>query len=101
MEKKEYTIFCIYGKGLPFYLNTYKTIEEAKRKIIEIVNTEEKRNRPYFIDNDFFENKYPSKLSNSKYFMIQERFVSCWKKYEEISAKEKNKDNIIYFIKNS
>lgn len=99
--KKEYTILCIYGRGQPFYLRDYKTLESAKSALYEIILTEEKRKRVYYVDNDFFENKYQIGLQAQKYFCIQEREVTEWKKSysQNINKHCKNQNNVIMFKK--
>lgn len=75
---KIYTIFA----GNIHALHNYKTIEAAKLKLYELIQSENKNEQPYFVDNDFFENleinKYSSKL---KYYCIKESEISEWKKY--------------------
>lgn len=99
--KKEYTILCIYGRGQPFYLRDYKTLEAAKAALYEIIQNEEKYNRVYYVDNDFYENKYQIGLQAQKYFCIQEREVSEWKKSysQNINKHCTNNNNIIMFKK--
>ena len=61
-----------------------------------MINLEKERNRAYYVDNDFFENIFPSNMQNLKYFCIKEREVSNWEK--TVTTKNK-KNNIIYFNK--
>lgn len=96
---KEYTIFCIYNGGIPFELKRFNNIQEAKNKIYEMIQLEEERKRIYYVDNDFFENKYTLGLQSSKYFCIKERAVSEWIKYEEKKEISKKKNNILIFTK--
>lgn len=96
---KEYTIICIYNGGTPFELKKFSNVELAKNKIYEMIQLEEQRKRIYFVDNDFFENKYPIGLQSSKYFCIQEREVYEWKKYEKHKEISKEKNNILIFKK--
>lgn len=93
---KEYTIFCIYNGGKPFFLNTFYSLEEAKIKLYDMISLENERNRAYYVDNDFFNNIYPYSLDHCKYFCIKERNVSEW---EKTSVIKQNKNNIIYFNK--
>ena len=97
--EKEYTILCIYNGGAQFYLQNYKTIQEAKNKILEMVELEETRNRAYYVDNDFFENKYPLGLQRQKYFCIQEREITKWIKFKENQKHATYQDNLIMFRK--
>ena len=68
---------------------------EARKVINEMVQLEEERHRPYYVDNDFFENKY-SLISNLKYMCLQEREVSEWSKYSEEKAVKNTLDKILY-----
>lgn len=100
--EKEYSIYCIYNKGKPFILSVYKTFTDARNKLLEIIQLEEERHRTYYVDNDFFENKY-SLGSQEKYFSIIERSVSQWERYAEdknnIKNKTNNKNKILAFTK--
>lgn len=46
----------------------------------------DQRGKIYYIDNDFFDNKYPLGLQTI-YYQIQERDVTEWKKYSEDKCK--------------
>lgn len=90
----EYCIYCKYYNGTPFILKSYKTFQEAYNSLMIIISTETKRNRMYYVDNDFFENNYPCLIGSCKYFCIMEREVTDWKKYEEHKNNQNSK--IIY-----
>lgn len=98
--EKEYSILCIYNGGKPFRIHIFDNLTSAKIQLYEMIQLEEERNRIYYVDNDFFNNKYPIGLQGSKYFCIQEREVSKWNKYK-IAKKNKNKtnknDNVLIF----
>jgi len=91
---KEYCIYCIWNGGQPFILDTFKNLNSAKLKLSEMISLEEERVRPYYVDNDFFINKY-SHIGRLKYFCIKERTVSEWEKYSEEKANIEN-SKIIY-----
>lgn len=55
---KEYCIYCQISSGKPFILETFDNIDVAKISLYNIVSLEEERGRPYYVDNDFFDNKY-------------------------------------------
>ena len=93
---KEYCIYVRQGSGTPYILKTYPDIISAKRCIQRLVDLEEERNRMYFVDNDYFYNKYCC-AGNLKYICIQVREVTEWTKYNEGEIIEKNNSNIIYF----
>lgn len=92
---KEYCIYCIWNGGTPFIQGTYKTLERAKACLFEMISLEEERGRLYFVDNDFFDNKY-NHVGRLKYFCIKERNITEWEKYSEEKEIEKNKKKIIY-----
>ena len=48
---KEYCIYCQISSGKPFIL-------VAKIALYNMVSLEEERGRTYYVDNDFFKNKY-------------------------------------------
>lgn len=98
--KREYGIYIRNGAGTPYINKEYPDVISAKRALEIMVNFEEERNRMYFVDNDFFENKYNYIGSGVKYMSIRVREVSEWKKYSENEARAKLKeenenDNII------
>ena len=96
---KEYSLFIQNGNAIPYILKTSNSINDIKLALYNIVSLEEERRRPYFVDNDFFQNKH-SLVSNSKYLCIRVRDVSEWNKYSEEEEKEiKNNysNNIRYF----
>ena len=93
---KEYSLICSFGNRKPFILDTFYSLDQAIAKIYEITNMDSEKNKIFYVDNDFFENKYP--LSNrGRYLCLKQREVSKWEKYysEEINSNKKN--NIIEF----
>lgn len=92
---KEYCIYVRQGTGNPYFLSPYNNIIEAKKALFEIIQLEEERQRPYYIDNDFFQNKYVL-LNNLKYLCIKERNVEEWQKYSEENTVEENNNKIIF-----
>jgi len=93
LKVKEYSIYCIYNGGVPFYLSSYNNLTECKLQLYNMVELEKERGRPYYVHNDFFENEYPATV-NGKYFCIKERYVSEWKNYSEKSEIKNN--NVIF-----
>lgn len=90
---KEYGIYIRHGEGKPYMLQIFNDIDLAKIKLFDMISLEEQRNRPYFVDNDFYNNKYNISIK-LKYFCIKEREVTEWEKYSE--EKEIEQNNIIY-----
>ena len=87
---KEYTIYARQGNAKPYTIGTYKTITSAKLKLYDIISLEIERKRPFFVDNDFFENKY-ALGSDLFYISILERDVKEWKQFSELKTSENNK----------
>lgn len=93
---KEYGIYTICNGGTPYMIHIFNNITDTKLKLYDMISLEEERGRPYFVDNDFFNNKY-SYCVNLKYFSIKERDVSEFRKYSEKGNIEKENSKIIYF----
>ena len=89
---KEYTIYARQGNAKPYTIGTYKTIASAKLKLYDIISLEIERKRPFFVDNDFFENKY-ALGSELFYISILERDVKEWKRFNELDS---TKNNLLY-----
>ncbi len=93
---KEYGIYTICNGGTPYMIHFFNDITSAKLKLYDMISLEEERGRPYFVDNDFFKNKY-AYCVKLKYFCIKERDVSDFTKYSEKETLKKKDNNIIYF----
>lgn len=91
---KEYGIYIRKGSGTPYMIHFFDNIESAKIKLYEMIKLEEERQRPYFVDNDFFNNKY-NISTKLKYFCIKQRDVSEWDNYSKEKS-EKNNNKILY-----
>ena len=101
---KEYSILVRQGSGAPYILQTYPDIISAKRAVENIIKFEEERNRMYFVDNDYFINKYCNVSTGLKYLCIRVREITKWEKYYEQVSEKPNTDNIVYmdnYIKKS
>ena len=93
---KEYGIYIRCNGGTPYMIHFFNNILSAKQKLFEMIQIEEDRGRPYFVDNDFFNNKYPCNI-NLKYYCIKVRDVSDFDVYSEEKSNTKEKNKIIYF----
>ena len=89
---KEYSIFIRNGKGCPFRQEPYYTFEEAKQALLIMISDFDYRRKLYYIDNDFFNNKFPP-MESGMYYQIQERNVEKWINVDENSKDAKNKTN--------
>lgn len=92
---KEYTLYLRHGNAKPFMLSYYKTFEGAKADLMAKVQLEIERGRPFYVDNDFFDNKY-NLGSNLYYMCIMERNVDEWKKYSQTKSNEEINNKIKY-----
>lgn len=91
---RQYGIYIRHGSGTPYMVHFFDNIYSAKSKLYEMLQLEDERQRPYFVDNNFFDNKY-NISSKLKYYSIQVREVSEWEKYSEEEEGEIN-NNIIF-----
>ena len=77
---REYCIYCPnISSGKTFILETFDNIDVAKISLYNIVSLEEERGRTYYVDNDFFNNKYATTIIG-KYLKLLSREVTEWKK---------------------
>ena len=93
---RQYGIYIREGSGTPYIIHFFNTIDGCKMKLYDMIQLEEERQRPYFVDNDFYKNRY-SMVGKLKYFCIKVREVTEWENYTE--EKVKNEDDKIIFIK--
>lgn len=93
---KQYGIYIRQGTGTPYMIHFYDNINSAKLKLYDMISLEEERQRPYFVDNDFFNNKYNTS-AKLKYYCIKVRDVSDWTDYSEEKMNSENHNKIIYF----
>ena len=87
-----------HGDGKPYTMGAYRTIEGVKNKLNDIISLEIERKRPFFVDNDFFENKYSFGGSKLFYLCVLEREVKDWHVYSDVS--DSNKANNLTFLCN-
>lgn len=92
---REYAILQRHGNCRPFIIHVFKDIDTAKLKLYDLISLEEERRRPYFVDNDFFDNKY--QFCNDLYYLqILYRDVGEYQVYSEQEIKNKDIDKIIF-----
>lgn len=91
-DKTEYCIWIMCNGGKPYYISTYEHLQLAKIDLYNMVELEKKRNRPYYVHNDFYENEYPETL-NCKIFCIKQREISDWEIYSEEKEKQRELEN--------
>ena len=91
-REKEFCVYIRNGRGSPYNISPYHNFEDALVALNNMVSLEIERGRFFYVDNDFYDNKYPPNMYG-KYFCIMERNVTQWEKYESVSAKRKNSKN--------
>ena len=97
--KKEFCIYIKNGRGSPYTIGTYNSFREAFIALNNMLGLEQERNRFYYVDNDFYDNKYPPNMFG-KYFCIMERNVTEWIKHETLASQSsKDKDNKIIMFR--
>ena len=99
---KEYCIFVICKGGCPYTVGSYPNIAAAKQALINMISDFDKRRKVFYIDNEFWENKYPMGLQNSIYYQIELMLIlMIWKKFEEEKYHSNEKCKILKFHKKS
>lgn len=93
---KQYGIYVRQGSGTPYMIHFFDDINSAKFKLYEMIRLEEERQRPYFVDNDFFNNKY-NISTKLRYYCLKIREVSEWENYSEEKVKSNAENKILYF----
>ena len=94
---KEYAIYIRKGEGTPYIVSTYNNLFDVKEALYNMISLEEKRQRPYFVDNDFFNNIYTYQCK-LKYFKVIVRDVTDWEKY--VDKLEEKENSILNYFKN-
>ena len=95
---KEYGIYQRCKSGKPYMVLKFNSIMQCKVALYDMVQLEEERGRPYFVDNDFFDNKYVNSF-NGMYYCIKVREVTDYEVYKEKEEHKNNNDknNLIFF----
>ena len=98
---KEYCIYRINNGGTPFVVDYYHNPISAELRVRELVNEWERKGLHYYIDNDFFENKFSSNEKHLFYCCIKVRDVGYWGNYYSNDLNKSNSHNckIISFFR--
>lgn len=90
---KEYTLFRRIGQGCPYVIHIRDNLFSVINDLNLMIEYDEDRGKQYFVDNDFYHNKYKF-YPNIIYYCIKVREVTKWEKYfENIDLKEKHIEN--------
>lgn len=92
---KQYGIYRINNGGIPFLINKFDSLISAQLFINECVFDWDNKNMTYYIDNEFFTNKYSRSEANF-YCRIKVREITDW---QELSNEKgfTNDNNVIDF----
>lgn len=94
---KEYCIYNVWNGGTPFITHDKtKSFSQIMNILENIIVWDESVNTKYYVENDFFDNKYPN-IVKCKHYKILVREVSSWKEYTDDNLTTKNKNNVFYF----
>lgn len=85
MYMKEYAIYCIVNGGCPYIApgSNFKSFDAVLSHLYSrFISSCEERNVMYFVDNEFFNNKYSNMpgVKNFNYYKIVVREYSEWVK---------------------
>ena len=94
---KEYGIYIKQGTGTPYMIHFFNNINKAKAKLYEMIELDEEREKPYFVDNDFFDNKYKI-ATKVKYYCIKSRDYLNGQNFLNLKQKLKKRIIIILFF---
>lgn len=78
--KFEYILYCQHGNAQPFFIRTFNDIEEVYRYITELEKRHNHYHQIFYIDNDFYKNKYSIK-QNGTYYKFLRRPVVDWQEF--------------------
>lgn len=79
---KEYTLFRRVGQACPYNLHIRDNFYSVYQDLLLAISFDEERGKEYFVDNDFYYNKFIFN-SNSIYYCIKVREVTKWDSYSK------------------
>lgn len=91
----EYSIYTRVGTACPYISGKYNTLEQVMIRIGEIERKHNHYGQLFYIDNDFYQNKYNINITGI-YYKVLRRPVADW---EEFTTNE-NCINICNYYKN-
>lgn len=97
-QHSEYEYICYHKvkDGCPYLMNTFSSIEDVRRYIVDIEKKHNRYGQIFYIDNDFYDNYYNFNcIGNCFYYKFLRRRVLDWEEFETKS--QKNYNNILYF----
>ena len=82
--KYEYALYVRVGNALPYISNTYNSFDDVCRQIKEIEKRHNHYRQFFYIDNDFYNNKYNLATISIKgiYYKILRRPVYDWEEFD-------------------
>ncbi len=98
-SKYEYAIYCRVGSACPYIQKVFSSIDDVYRQIIEIEKKHNHYRQMFYIDNNFYDNKYNLNCGGT-YYKILRRPVFDWEdNWEEIEQNSYNYNNVINFYR--
>lgn len=73
----QYAVYCKYQGGSPYIKTVLDNKEQLDQYIESIVNRHNQFHHIFYIDNDFYDNKYPKDLQGI-YYKVLKRKVNDW-----------------------
>ncbi len=92
-SKYEYALYCRVGNACPYIARTFNSIDDVYRFVNDIEKRHNHYRQIFYIDNDFYNNKYNLNC-NCTYYKILRRPVSDW--VDNWEVEENNYNNILY-----
>ena len=80
--KYEYCLYVRVGQALPYIANKFSDISDVYRFITQIEKRHNHYRQIFYIDNDFYQNKY-SLEAGGTYYKFLRRPVFDWEEFSE------------------
>lgn len=94
--KYEYGIYCKVGSGLPYIRSVHSDMKQIYIAIEEIEKRHNHYRQLFYIDNDFYKNKYSLECGGT-YYKVLRRPILEWEEFETVEKPQYN--NVINFFK--
>lgn len=78
----EYVLYCRHSDAIPYISRTFDSFPDVLRYIEELEKRHNHYHQIFYIDNDFYENKYSINI-NGTYYKFLRRPVADWEEFTE------------------
>lgn len=92
-QKYEYGIYCQVGSGTPYIRKIYSDMKQVYVAIEEIEKRHNHYRQLFYIDNDFYDNKYTLQCGGT-YYKVLRRPIAEWEEFKKYET-SKQYDNVI------